>query len=86
MKSDTLAVRAGTITRNCDGKHKHETVIEDGEFIGSDSQFIAPVWISKGAVVAAGSTITKDVPPEDLGIARSKQVNKPARSLKRKRR
>jgi bifunctional UDP-N-acetylglucosamine pyrophosphorylase/glucosamine-1-phosphate N-acetyltransferase len=51
-------------------------VIEDGAFIGSDSQLIAPVRIGRGAYVAAGSSITDDVPPESLAIARVKQVNK----------
>lgn len=78
-------IGAGTITCNYDGAQKHETIIEDGTFIGSNTALIAPVTIGAGALIAAGSTITKDVPPEDLGIARSKQVNKPARSLKRKR-
>jgi bifunctional UDP-N-acetylglucosamine pyrophosphorylase/glucosamine-1-phosphate N-acetyltransferase len=68
-------VGAGTITCNYDGQHKHETVIEDGAFIGSDSQLIAPVTIGKGAYVAAGSSITSDVPPGALGIARGKQAN-----------
>ncbi len=56
---------------------KHPTVIEDGAFIGSDSQLIAPVRVGKGAYVAAGSSITDDVPDESLAIARGKQVNKP---------
>jgi bifunctional UDP-N-acetylglucosamine pyrophosphorylase/glucosamine-1-phosphate N-acetyltransferase len=51
-------------------------VIEDDVFIGSDSQLVAPVTIGKGAYVAAGSTITKDVPPDALGIARGRQENK----------
>lgn len=68
-------VGAGTITCNYDGEAKHQTVIEDGAFIGSDSQLIAPVRIGKGAYVAAGSSITEDVPPGALGIARSRQSN-----------
>jgi bifunctional UDP-N-acetylglucosamine pyrophosphorylase / glucosamine-1-phosphate N-acetyltransferase len=67
-------VGAGTITCNYDGEHKHETVIEDGAFIGSDSQLIAPVTVGKGAYVAAGSSITQDVPAGALGIARGRQV------------
>ncbi len=67
-------VGAGTITCNYDGKHKHKTVIEDGAFIGSDSQLIAPVRVGKGAYVAAGSSITEDVPPGALGIARGRQA------------
>jgi len=69
-------VGAGTITCNYDGVSKHQTIIEDGAFIGSDSQLIAPVRIGKGAYVAAGSSVTDDVPPESLAIARSKQTNK----------
>lgn len=67
-------VGAGTITCNYDGEHKHPTVIEDGAFIGSDSQLIAPVRVGKGAYVAAGSSITQDVPAGALGIARGKQA------------
>ena len=69
-------VGAGTITCNYDGTHKHPTVIEDGAFIGSDTQLIAPVRVGKGAYVAAGSSITEDVPDDALAIARGKQVNK----------
>jgi bifunctional UDP-N-acetylglucosamine pyrophosphorylase/glucosamine-1-phosphate N-acetyltransferase len=69
-------VGAGTITCNYDGKKKHPTVIDDGAFIGSDTQLIAPVHIGRGAYVAAGSSITEDVPAGSLGIARGKQVNK----------
>jgi bifunctional UDP-N-acetylglucosamine pyrophosphorylase/glucosamine-1-phosphate N-acetyltransferase len=67
-------VGAGTITCNYDGVHKHETVIEDGAFIGSDSQLIAPVRVGKGAYIAAGSSITNDVPAGALGIARGRQA------------
>jgi bifunctional UDP-N-acetylglucosamine pyrophosphorylase / glucosamine-1-phosphate N-acetyltransferase len=73
---EKVNVGAGTITCNYDGVSKHPTVIEDGAFIGSDSQLIAPVRIGRNAYVAAGSSITEDVPPESLGIARAKQVNK----------
>jgi bifunctional UDP-N-acetylglucosamine pyrophosphorylase/glucosamine-1-phosphate N-acetyltransferase len=68
-------VGAGTITCNYDGVRKHPTTIEDGAFIGSDTQLIAPVRVGKGAYVAAGSSITDDVPPGSLGIARAKQAN-----------
>jgi bifunctional UDP-N-acetylglucosamine pyrophosphorylase / glucosamine-1-phosphate N-acetyltransferase len=68
-------VGAGTITCNYDGSTKHPTVIEDEAFIGSDTQLIAPVRIGKGAYVAAGSSITEDVPPGALGIARGRQTN-----------
>lgn len=67
-------VGAGTITCNYDGAHKHQTIIEDDVFIGSDTQFIAPVKIGKGATIGAGSTITQDAPAEKLTIARAKQV------------
>jgi bifunctional UDP-N-acetylglucosamine pyrophosphorylase/glucosamine-1-phosphate N-acetyltransferase len=70
-------IGAGTITCNYDGTAKHPTVIDDGAFIGSDTQLIAPVRIGRGAYVAAGSSITEDVPEGALGIARGKQVNKP---------
>jgi bifunctional UDP-N-acetylglucosamine pyrophosphorylase/glucosamine-1-phosphate N-acetyltransferase len=68
-------VGAGTITCNYDGTNKHPTVIEDGAFIGSDTQLIAPVRVGKGAYVAAGSSITEDVPAGSLGIARGRQTN-----------
>jgi len=68
-------IGAGTITCNYDGVKKHPTVIEDGAFIGSDSQLVAPVTIGAGAYVAAGSSITEDVPPGALGIARGRQTN-----------
>ena len=70
-------IGAGTITCNYDGEKKHPTVIEDGAFIGSDSQLIAPVRIGAGAYVAAGSSVTDDVPPGALGIARGRQTNIP---------
>ena len=68
-------IGAGTITCNYDGRAKHPTVIEDGAFIGSDSQLIAPVRVGQGAYVAAGSSITEDVPSGSLGIARGRQSN-----------
>ena len=70
-----MNIGAGTITCNYDGEKKHPTVIEDGAFIGSDSQLIAPVKIGAGAYVAAGSSITDDVPPGALGVARGRQTN-----------
>jgi bifunctional UDP-N-acetylglucosamine pyrophosphorylase / glucosamine-1-phosphate N-acetyltransferase len=73
---ERVNVGAGTITCNYDGVAKHPTVIEDGAFIGSDTQLIAPVRVGKDAYVAAGSSITEDVPAEALAIARGKQVNK----------
>lgn len=68
-------IGAGTITCNYDGAHKHQTIIEDGAFIGSDTQLVAPVTIGAGAYVAAGSSITHDVPAGALGVARAKQTN-----------
>jgi bifunctional UDP-N-acetylglucosamine pyrophosphorylase/glucosamine-1-phosphate N-acetyltransferase len=68
-------VGAGTITCNYDGVTKHRTVIEDGAFIGSDSQLVAPVTVGKGAYVGAGSSIVEDVPAGALGIARGRQKN-----------
>ena len=61
---DDVNIGAGTITCNYDGYRKYITVIEDGVFIGSDSQLVAPVRIGRGAYVGAGSTITSDVPPK----------------------
>jgi bifunctional UDP-N-acetylglucosamine pyrophosphorylase/glucosamine-1-phosphate N-acetyltransferase len=69
-------IGAGVITCNYDGVNKHPTVVEDGAFVGTDSQLIAPVRVGKDAYVAAGSSITEDVPPETLAIARGRQVNK----------
>jgi bifunctional UDP-N-acetylglucosamine pyrophosphorylase / glucosamine-1-phosphate N-acetyltransferase len=68
-------VGAGTITCNYDGFAKHQTVIEAGAFIGSDSQLVAPVTVGRDAFVAAGSTVTKDVPRGALALTRVKQVN-----------
>ncbi|MFP7300265.1 bifunctional UDP-N-acetylglucosamine diphosphorylase/glucosamine-1-phosphate N-acetyltransferase GlmU [Neobacillus niacini] len=69
-------IGCGSITVNYDGKNKFLTKIEDGVFIGCNSNLVAPVTIGTGAYVAAGSTITKDVPGNALSIARSQQVNK----------
>ena len=66
-------IGAGTITCNYDGVNKHKTVLEDGVFIGSDTQLVAPVRVGKGAYVGAGSTITKDVPPDALALSRTPQ-------------
>lgn len=77
-------IGAGTITCNYDGRKKHETVIGDDVFVGSDTQFVAPVTIGKGAVIAAGATITADVPPDALAIARAPQVNRPGWAARRR--
>jgi bifunctional UDP-N-acetylglucosamine pyrophosphorylase / glucosamine-1-phosphate N-acetyltransferase len=66
-------IGAGTITCNYDGVNKQKTIIEDGVFIGSDTQLVAPVRIGRGAYVGAGSTITKDVPPDSLALSRVPQ-------------
>jgi bifunctional UDP-N-acetylglucosamine pyrophosphorylase/glucosamine-1-phosphate N-acetyltransferase len=77
-------VGAGTITCNYDGEKKHPTVIEDGAFIGSDTQLIAPVKVGRGSYVGAGSSITEDVPPGALAIARGRQVNKAGWAARKK--
>lgn len=68
-------IGAGTITCNYDGRNKHVTVIEDGAFIGSNTNLVAPVRIGKNATTGAGSTITKEVPDEALGVERARQKN-----------
>jgi bifunctional UDP-N-acetylglucosamine pyrophosphorylase/glucosamine-1-phosphate N-acetyltransferase len=68
-------IGAGTITCNYDGINKNKTIIEDNVFIGSGTELIAPVKIGENAYVAAGSTITSDVPQDSLGVAREKQRN-----------
>jgi bifunctional UDP-N-acetylglucosamine pyrophosphorylase/glucosamine-1-phosphate N-acetyltransferase len=70
-------IGAVTVTCNYDGVKKNPTVIEDGVFIGSGNMLVAPVRIGKGSYTAAGSTISEDVPPDSLAIARSRQVTKP---------
>jgi bifunctional UDP-N-acetylglucosamine pyrophosphorylase / glucosamine-1-phosphate N-acetyltransferase len=77
-------IGAGTITCNYDGMRKAETIIEDGVFIGSDSQLVAPVTVGAGSVVAAGTTVTKDVPAESLVISRVLQVTRPGWAAKRR--
>ncbi len=68
-------IGCGTITCNYDGVHKHQTVIQDDVFIGSNTNLVAPVIVGEGATVGAGSTITKEVPAKALAIARSRQEN-----------
>ncbi len=77
-------IGAGTITCNYDGVNKSKTVIEDGVFVGSDTQLVAPVRVARDATIGAGSTITKNVPAGKLSVSRAKQVtidnwSKPAR-------
>lgn len=66
-------IGCGTITCNYDGVNKHKTIIEDDVFVGSDTQFVAPVTIGRNSLIAAGSTITKDVPADALAMSRSQQ-------------
>lgn len=71
-----INIGCGTIFVNYDGKNKHHTTVEDNVFIGCNANLIAPVKIEEGAFIAAGSTITKDIPKDAMGIARSRQENK----------
>jgi bifunctional UDP-N-acetylglucosamine pyrophosphorylase/glucosamine-1-phosphate N-acetyltransferase len=68
-------IGAGTITCNYDGSAKNPTIIEDGAFIGSDTQLIAPVTIGKGAYVGSGTTVRENVPPGALAVSAGKQRN-----------
>ena len=68
-------IGAGTITCNYDGFNKHQTLIGDGAFIGSNTALVAPVSVGAGAIIGAGSTITKDVPEDGLGLTRAPQAN-----------
>ena len=70
---ENVNIGAGTITCNYDGTEKHKTVIEDEAFIGSDTMLISPVTIGRGAVTGAGSSISKDVPPDSLSVERAEQ-------------
>jgi bifunctional UDP-N-acetylglucosamine pyrophosphorylase/glucosamine-1-phosphate N-acetyltransferase len=78
-------IGAGTITCNYDGFHKHPTTIGNKVFIGSDSALVAPVRVGDGAFIAAGSTITENVPSDGLGIARGRQINKAGWANKKRR-
>ncbi len=70
-------VGAGTITCNYDGANKHQTIIEDDVFIGSDTQLVAPVTVGRGATIGAGSTVTKNAPADSLTVSRSRQTTIP---------
>jgi bifunctional UDP-N-acetylglucosamine pyrophosphorylase/glucosamine-1-phosphate N-acetyltransferase len=72
---ERVNIGAGTITCNYDGKQKNQTVIEDGAFIGSDSQLVAPVTIGKGAYVGSGTTVRENVPADSLAVSAGKQRN-----------
>ena len=77
-------IGCGAITCNYDGVKKHLTVIGDDVFVGSDVQFVAPVTIGRNSLIAAGTTVTCDVPPDSLAIARTPQVNKEGWKLKKR--
>ena len=74
---EDVNIGCGTITCNyAPDRQKYQTVIESGVFVGSDVQFVAPITVGQGAVIASGSTITEDVPAKALAVARGRQVNK----------
>ncbi|MGM0424820.1 MAG: DapH/DapD/GlmU-related protein, partial [Thermodesulfobacteriota bacterium] len=75
-------IGAGTITCNYDGRYKHQTVIGENVFVGSNSSLVAPLQIGQNALIGAGSTITKDVPEDMLAVARGKQKNLRRRQTK----
>ena len=79
---EKVNVGAGTITCNYNGYEKFQTIIEDGAFIGSDTQLVAPVRIGRRAVVAAGTTVTRDVPAASLALSRIPQIDKPGYAQK----
>jgi bifunctional UDP-N-acetylglucosamine pyrophosphorylase/glucosamine-1-phosphate N-acetyltransferase len=74
---ERVNIGAGTITCNYDGTHKHRTTIGDGAFVGSDSNLVAPVTVGAGSYIAAGSSITENVPEGALALGRSRQITKP---------
>jgi bifunctional UDP-N-acetylglucosamine pyrophosphorylase / glucosamine-1-phosphate N-acetyltransferase len=77
---EDVNIGAGTITCNYDGFAKHQTVIEDEVFVGSNTNLVAPVTLGRGAIIAAGSTITDTVPPDAVAFGRAPQVNKEGRA------
>lgn len=77
-------IGCGTITCNYDGVKKHRTVIGDQVFVGSDVQLVAPVTIGRNSLIAAGTTVTQDVPPDSLALSRTPQVNKEGWRLRKK--
>jgi bifunctional UDP-N-acetylglucosamine pyrophosphorylase/glucosamine-1-phosphate N-acetyltransferase len=77
---ENVNVGAGTITCNYDGFAKHQTVIEDEVFVGSNANLVAPIRIGRGAIIAAGSTITEAVPPDAVAFGRAPQVTKEGRA------
>lgn len=72
---EAVNIGAGTITCNYDGRSKHQTIIEDGAFVGSDSQLVAPVTVGKGAYVGTGTTVRESVPPGALAVSAGRQRN-----------
>ncbi|MBQ1242006.1 MAG: glucosamine-1-phosphate N-acetyltransferase [Oscillospiraceae bacterium] len=74
----------GTVTTNYDGFKKYRCTIEDDSFIGCNTNLIAPVKVGKGSYIAAGSTVTEDVPEDALAVARARQVNKEEWAAKRR--
>ena len=83
---EDVNVGAGSITCNYDGKKKHATTIGDGAFIGSDTMMVAPVNIGAGAIIGAGSCITKDVAPDALALTRPEQREIPGWAAKKRER
>ena len=81
---NNVNVGAGSVTVNYDGVNKHQTVVEDNAFVGSGARLIAPVRVGRNAFVAAGSTITDEVPANALAIGRARQTNKPGWVTRRK--
>jgi len=79
---ENVNIGCGVVFVNYDGKDKHLTVVEDGAFIGSNCNLVAPIKIGKNALVAAGSTVTADVPAAAMGIARARQINKAGLGIK----
>ena len=75
MIGESVNIGAGTITCNYDGAQKHQTTIEDGVFVGSDSQLVAPVTVGKGAYVGSGTTVRENVPAGALAVSAGKQRN-----------
>ena len=71
---ERVNVGAGTITCNYDGVNKHKTIVEDDVFIGSDTQLVAPVTVGRGATLGAGTTLTKNAPPNALTVSRPRQL------------
>jgi len=80
---EKVNIGAGTITCNYDGAKKWRTVIEDGAFIGSNTELVAPVRVGRGALVGAGSTVTRDVPPDAVAVSRAPQENLKGKAVRR---